>query len=174
MTYPDPATLVDQPQGSRLLEVRRSPRSLLGLIFLFIGLVLVTFFSSHLVQQYQELNQILAGFDVRYVALFPALVLLELLRRYHNDLYIFSNNRVTHLHGRFSLAYHVPVVKYADIRSINVFQTVWGRILNYGDVVIGTAAQQGYELTITGVKDPERLAYLIDSLRTFSLRENSS
>jgi hypothetical protein len=174
MTYPDPTILLQQQNANRLLEVRRSPRSLLSLIILFFILVAFAFVSSELFIRVKIIADIFSFLDPRYFALLPGFLFLEILRKYHNDLYIFGAHRLTHLRGRFSLSYHVPVVKYGDIRAINVMQDFWGRIFNYGDVIIGTAAHQGNELVISGVKDPEKLAYLIDSLRDFSIRENSS
>ena len=174
MTYPDSTTLLQNSNQTRLLEVRRTPSSLLSLISLFLLTAVVTFFCQAFFAQSKFFAELFGFVNPRYFAAIPVVIFIEILRRYHNDLYIFSAHRLTHLRGRFSLAYHVPVIKYSDIRAINVVQDFWGRILNYGDVVIGTAAHQGNELVMSGVKDPEELAYLIDSLRSFSVSENSS
>ena len=48
-----------------------------------------------------------------------------------------------------------------DIRSINVHQTVVGKILNIGDIHIGTTGASGTEIHITGVSKPNGMKDLI-------------
>jgi hypothetical protein len=40
-----------------------------------------------------------------------------------------------------------------------------GRILNYGDIYIGTASTEGHELIIKGVLAPNELAEIIEQFR---------
>ncbi len=95
----------------------------------------------------------------------PVSLGLETIRRYYNDLWIFDSHRVTHNAGRLSLKYHVPVIKYIHIRAITVSQSILGRILNYGDIYLGTAGEDGNELVVKGVCSPRKLAHHIDMLR---------
>ena len=167
-SYPTFEELISRENQSRLLEVRRTPRSMVSLIVLLIASVLIIFGATEYLAHQPQLAWIFSFINPRYLSLAPLILLLEILRRYHNDLYIFSAQRLTHLRGRYSLGYNIPVVKYTDIRAINVMQDFWGRVLNYGDIAIGTSAHLGNEIIISGVSDPEKLAYLIDSLRTYS------
>ena len=52
-----------------------------------------------------------------------------------------------------------------DIRSIEVRQSIFKRILHIGDIVISTAASAEYEEEIPGVPDPLKLKELILSKR---------
>jgi len=110
----------------------------------------------------------LRGFSPRWLTLIPLIFLAEVFRKYHDDLYIFGTHKITHQRGRLSLSYKVPVVKYLDIRSITVIQDIWGRILDFGNIEISTAAQQGPEMVVTGVRAPEDLALLVEDLRNYS------
>ncbi len=173
-SYPDFETLIKNPEKSRILRVRRAPVSMFSMIVVFLLSVVGVYLFTEFIQ-----NSLFSSFTTitsklpRIVSIIPLLLLLEILRRLHNDLYIFSVHRLTHLRGRFSLSYNVPVVRYADIRAINVIQDFWGRIFNYGDIAVGTAAHEGNELVIAGVKDPEELALLLDQFRSHSLRVDS-
>lgn len=143
----------------------------MSMIVVFLFSVLCVYFVANFVQDsFLARMSLLSQNAPRILAIVPLVILLEILRRLHNDLYIFSLHRLTHLRGRFSLSYNVPVVKYADIRAINVIQDFWGRIFNYGDISVGTAAHEGNEIFMSGVKEPEKLAMLLDNLRSYSLR----
>jgi uncharacterized membrane protein YdbT with pleckstrin-like domain len=48
-----------------------------------------------------------------------------------------------------------------DIRSINVHQSVIGKIFNIGDIQIGTSGTSGVEINITGVSKPNGIKDLI-------------
>ena len=54
-------------------------------------------------------------------------------------------------------------INIAHIRSINVKQSFFGRVLNYGDILIGTAGTEGVEVTVKGISDPVRFKELIVS-----------
>ena len=170
--YPDFDSLSEVPTKSRLLEVRRSFRSILSLILVCAASVVIVYliiYYAHVSGFYKNLP-LLRHFSPRYLGVIPLLFLLEIVRRRHDDLYIFGLHRLTHLKGRFSLSYNIPVIKYSDIRAINVSQDFMGRIFDYGSVSIGTAAHEGNELLVAGVRAPEELAKLIDDLRSNSLR----
>jgi len=105
--------------------------------------------------------------SVRWLAVVPAAILLEIFRRLYDDLYIFREERVLHHDGKLSLTYVVPAIRYSDIRAITVYQNVWGRLLDYGDIAVGTAAQDGAEISFIGIRDPKGLARLLDELRNY-------
>jgi hypothetical protein len=156
-----------QSDSPVLFEVQRSFLSVLSLGFpflIFTVLVIIAnvFFAD---LRFPESVPVLKYFSVRWLAVIPAFFLAEMLRRYHNDLYIFGRHRATHLEGRLALNYSVPVIKYSDIRGITVDKDIPGRIFNYGDVLLGTAAHDNVELTISGVRAPYELASLIDHMR---------
>ena len=161
MFYPHAAELLANVKGDTLLVIKRSPRSLLKLIIGFCTSVIVV----------ASLTMWLSarGYPARWLGIFPALLLAETVRRYYNDLFVLGRDRVVHYKGRISLSYSVPTVRYTDLRAINVDQDIWGRIFDYGNVELGTAGIEGFEMIILGVRSPARLGELLDELRTASI-----
>lgn len=105
------------------------------------------------------------GVHVGALWITPIILALETVRRYYNDLWIFDRYRVIHKKGRLSLTYNQPVVRYSHIRAITVSQSLLGRILNYGSIELGTAAQEDSEMIIAGVVCPRQFGELIDKMR---------
>lgn len=154
--YPDVKELLTAPDKSELLQVRRSWRSILSNIFASVAAAIIVY----------GINNYFEEPRLRWLGIVPALLLLESLRRYHDDLYTIGESSITHRSGRLSLSYSIPVVKYLHIRSLAVIQDIWGRIFDYGDISIATAAQDRNEMIIKGVRSPLGLASLLEDLRT--------
>ena len=168
--YPTFEEIIAQPDTAKLLEVRRSLRSIIPNIFYFLITTIIVYILNYYFYDasFPDDIPVLRHLSVRWLAIVPLLFLAEIFRRYHNDLYIFELHRLTHLEGRLSLSYKVPVITYVDVRAITVIQDIFGRIFDYGVVSIGTAAKDGDELIISGVRDPVSLAKLVDDLRNNS------
>jgi len=154
-----------------LFEFRRSWYSILGyfitsLLVLLVVLLLI-YFLGHL--RLPTEIPILSSLSVYYLLIVPIGIALEGLRQYHDDLYIFEKETVMHKGGRLSINYAVPTIKYFDLRSVEVRQSIFGRIFDYGDVVLETAALDDSELTIGGARHPFEIADLADSLRNLAL-----
>lgn len=113
---------------------------------------------------------VLPDISLRWLGIFPALLLLNTLREYHDDIYIFGLHGITQHQGRLSLTKRVPHVKYSDILSLKVRQDPWGRIFNYGDLDLDTAAEAGVEIVVEGIDSPDELCRLVESLRLYSLK----
>lgn len=164
MIHPSFETILKNPHKSELYTFQRSWKSLIpGLFFFFLSIVIL--FWIQLSLDVDEIS--------RLTGVIPFAILLETLRRYYNDLYILGDDTVKRKHGRLSLKYAVPTVKYVDIRGMMVSQTFWGRILGYGNIEIGTAAQDGAELTIETVDAPHQLSNIIESFKTLNLKSMS-
>lgn len=73
--------------------------------------------------------------------------------------YTVTSRRITAKKG--ILTKTVDEVNIAHIRSMNVRQSLWGRMMNYGDIFIGTAGTDGIEVAIRGVSAPVVLKELI-------------
>ncbi len=141
------------------MELHRSPRSILGYVLTFLFSVFVTYLVAHY-----------TGTSKAYWLLLGSLAIaLEALRKYHDDLYIFERDQITHRGGRLSLNYVVPSIRYSDIRAIEVTQSIFGRMFDYGNVSIGTASHDGEEMKIVGVRGPCELATALDELRGLGL-----
>jgi uncharacterized membrane protein YdbT with pleckstrin-like domain len=139
--------------------------SLLPKILLFIFLILILFATNLYVSLAEEPPALFTTISPRWFALVPLFVLLQTMRLYYDDLYIFSDTELLRQQGRLSYNYRVPSVKFEDIKGINVRQTFWGRIFGYGAIDLGTAAQQDTELSLEGIGAPHDLATLIEQLR---------
>ena len=55
-----------------------------------------------------------------------------------------------------------------DMRGINMLQGIWQRMINVGNVAIGTAATGSHEIVIMNVKNPQRFIASVNSLRAQS------
>lgn len=167
--YPSYPEVLQQPDKSCLFSVKRSLRSIIPNIFYFLIALLVVGILEYYFYDLQMPDlPLVRHLSIRWLGIIPFVFLMEVLRRYHNDLYTFSEHRLTHQGGRLSLSYSVPLINYVDIRAITVQQDIFARILDYGNLLIGTAAVDGNELVMHGVRSPVELAALIDDLRSNS------
>ncbi len=83
--------------------------------------------------------------------------------------YLLSNKRLSVRTGL--LRRQEVEVGVRDIRAVWLSQNLWERILNYGDVVVGTAATAGTEVTIVDVDAP---AKTLDFFRRQKEAENAA
>jgi len=160
----------NRPDHDRILVLTPAYRSFLSMMMLWILTVVVVLglnvltYRWGLAHPYSIVNQ----FPARWLAIIPLCILLEILRRKYNQAYIFGIDKATQITGLLWFTYNETVIEYGDVRSINVVQSFWGRIFNFGRVDISTAAQEDSELQLDGVISPEELAALVDHFRTYS------
>ncbi|MBX7144143.1 MAG: PH domain-containing protein [Oligoflexia bacterium] len=167
--YPSFKDIISAPDKNRLLEVRRSLLSIIpNIVYFLISLGIVGLLEYYFYDVEMPDVPVIRHLSLRWLAIIPIIFLLEVFRRYHNDLYIFADHRLTHLEGRLSLSYSVPMINYSDVRAIVVDQDIFGRILDYGTIAIGTAAVDGNELIMHGVRAPVELASIVDEFRNHS------
>jgi len=168
-TFPSAEEIITK-NGGKPLILQRSLRSLVFYFLAFFAATLVVYLLNWWLADFRfsEDLPVIKHLSVRWLAIVPALILLETLRKYHDDLYVFEGHRILHKSGRLSLSYAQPMIKYSDIRGIAVHQDIYGRLLNYGRIDIGTAAHEGKELQLEGVLNPSRLETLVDELRSRS------
>ena len=67
--------------------------------------------------------------------------------------------------GILSLRPRIPRVRYEDIRSVETEQSVLDRMLDIGEVEIGTAATSNIEIMFLGVGAPKEVQDMIQSER---------
>ena len=89
-------------------------------------------------------------------------LLIALYRRHSFVMRIYSD-RVSVEEGFWSKESSEFFIK--DIRSIDVRQGVWGRIVGIGDVTISTAASVEATEEASGVAEPRQIKELLNSLR---------
>lgn len=167
MTYPPFQKLIQGADKNNLLTFTKSWKTTIPGISLFFLLLFFTLFAENLIYTSQTV-WLLPLLDLNLSILLPLLVLGETARRYYNDLYIICDDHILRKQGRLSLRYSVPLVKYIDIRGIRVNQSILGRIFNYGDVLVGTAAQDESEIILAAVDSPEELAQVLEDARTYN------
>lgn len=173
--YPSFEEIIAGDDENGLLAVRRSFRSILSNTALFFVTLIVVYAINIALHGYYipPWVPVLHGLSPRWLAIIPTLVLLEILRKYHNDIYVFHSHYLNHYGGRLSLKTLTPSVKYVDILAVRVKQDIWGRILDYGNVELDTAATAGVELTMTGVRAPSELAAIADRFRMTSITQGA-
>ena len=59
----------------------------------------------------------------------------------------------------------VMTIRYEDIRSLETEQSIIGRMLDVGNILIGTAAQSSVEVIFKGVASPAEVLFLIQRER---------
>jgi hypothetical protein len=160
--YPDIASLLRKQDKDRLVDLHRSLLSMMGHMALFV-ISLAAVFAINL--SFLEYSR-----QLRWLAIIPLTVLLDIFRKYYNDLYIVGRDNLTHYEGRLSFSYNVPSIRYTDLRAVNVVQSVFGRMFDYGDIQLGTAGKDNYELSLDGMRSPQDLARLINDLRNESTK----
>jgi hypothetical protein len=165
--YPSVDDILGSPTPERALEVRRSIRSVISGIALFLIACLVVYILNVIFYEWRPPQDIpvVKYLSPRWLAIIPIGIMLELVRRYHDSLYVFTPERVQHYEGRLSLAYSVPSLRYSHIRAITVTQDLLGRIFDYGNIAIGSAGHDGSEIQIHGVRNPRELAQLVYDLK---------
>lgn len=169
--YPHPEEILSRQGDKELLRIYRSFRSLIPILLFFFAVLAASIFATF-VASHPALGSLLklSSFSQRWFVLPPILVLLEIFRRRYNDLYVIGRESLFHYGGRISLNYYIHVIKFTDIRAVNVHKDFWGRVFNYGTIEVCTAAQLEGEVFLYGVKHPEEIASILDHFRT----ENST
>ncbi len=159
--YPDLETLVSQNDEKVVLEVYRSYLSILSDMAVFVIAMIIVIALNLLFPSIRD--------HLRWLSIVPVVLFLNIFRTYFNDVIHIELHKLTQYHGRLALSYGMPSVRYLDIRALKVRQDILGRIFDYGDLQIGTPGQEGWEITIHGVRAPNELSMLIDELRTWSI-----
>jgi len=106
------------------------------------------------------------GVEILFTFIFLAVILIVVL----NDIvdrfskrYVITNKMVKKRTGIISR--NLAEIAIQDMRSINSRQTIVGRLLNYGDVCIGTAGTAGIEIVLDKIDNPKGVKELIQKQR---------
>ncbi len=160
-TYPSLSELLEQNSDVPLLECKRCLESILPRVALFLLVTTAIIFVNY---KAANSNPYLLDY-LRWLGLVPVVVVLDILRVLYDDLYVLSDKQVERFKGRLSFNSAKTSINYGDIRGVVVEQSFFGRMFDYGDILLGTAAQEDNELIIEGVKSPDVLRILIQGLR---------
>jgi uncharacterized membrane protein YdbT with pleckstrin-like domain len=97
--------------------------------------------------------------------LIPAWSLLSTIVRIYNVRYLIDSQGIESRTGILSLHQVITRIRYEDIRSIEIEQSVLARILDVGTVEMGTAATGAVEVALDGVAAPKQVQDLIQAER---------
>jgi hypothetical protein len=140
------------PDLSSTFRIRRSWRSLwLNVVFFyfFLGLSLLTITNP-------SLGVPLGGVGIN-MPIFLLLALVVIARPFglmHDTAHIISPHHVRSTTGIISPHQRIIEIAYEDLLGVRVDQTIAGRILNFGDILIGAAESSEQEIVMRGVRDP--------------------
>lgn len=98
-----------------------------------------------------------------YVALIVPMALFWTLFAKLQSRYFVSNKRVLARKG--ILAKDTIDIELEHIRTMQVKQTVWGRILSFGTITIGTEGTVGLEVSFVNISRPAYVKQTIDAYR---------
>ena len=90
--------------------------------------------------------------------------IIELSRRYFDDLYIFGHKRVIHLKGCLSLHHSKTSIDYSDIREVDVEQSLPARAIGYGTLRMGTASSEEMEIVFKDIPLSRVLARYVQQI----------
>lgn len=103
--------------------------------------------------------------------LIPAWWLVTLIFRVYNVRYSADARGLESVEGVLSFNQTITRVRYGDVRSLELDQTILERILDVGELEVGTAGTAGVEMIFKGVAEPFAIKKLIQSRR--DIEENS-
>lgn len=105
------------------------------------------------------------GVDIPLLWFLPVFALLKPFYNIYNVAYVFFGKGIESREGILSLYQKVTRIRYEDVRVVEVHQSLWGRILGFGRVEVGTAASQEVEVNLNGVAHPRLIQDVIVSER---------
>lgn len=91
----------------------------------------------------------------------PAAALSTALLRIYDVRYLLDGDGIEARTGIISLNQQVTRLRYEDIRSVEFKQSIWERLLDIGEIEIGTAATSGVEIVLHGAASPGEVQNMI-------------
>lgn len=91
----------------------------------------------------------------------PFLILSLGIFGIYNTKYSLEPDGVFSLEGILSFSQKSYKVRYEDIKSVEMHQTLLGRIFDYGDIKVGSAALGSVEINFRGVASPLEVQEMI-------------
>jgi uncharacterized membrane protein YdbT with pleckstrin-like domain len=95
----------------------------------------------------------------------PFMTLMVTIVRIYDVRYAVDSRGIEAKTGILSMHQRITRVRYEDIRSIELEQTLLGRMLDIGDVEISTAATGAVEIVFQGIAAPEEVQDMLQRER---------
>lgn len=99
---------------------------------------------------------------IALAALAAVLLIVAEISRLVNVI-IIEQNKVTLSSGLLNV--HTTTVYYSEITDIKITQSIWERLLNYGEIYVNTASHEEYELVEKNMPRPQLLRKFVDDLK---------
>lgn len=106
-------------------------------------------------------------------SLLPLFGLFNLMLPVYDGSFTIDNRGLETRIGILSLHQDITRIRYEDIRSIELMQSLMERALNVGTLAIGSAATGGIEIFFDGIAMPKELKNLIQQERDRRLRRTT-
>lgn len=100
----------------------------------------------------------------------PLAALMSLIWPIYDGYFKIDNRGVELKTGVLSINQKIVRVRYEDIRSIEVAQSILDRVLDVGTIGVASAATEGIEIAYNGVAAPREIQDLMQSERDRRLR----
>ena len=93
--------------------------------------------------------------------IFQAYLIVFLVLSWANNVYCLFGKHLIIKHGIFTVNENTYDLELT--RSISLHQSVFGKLLHYGDIIIKSSASGGYQgdLALVGISDPEKYQKLL-------------
>ena len=149
-------------------KVWRSEAKILG-VFLAVSLISIIlshqFPGSIITGQVIALGDYALELSLPLFWLAPLVVLMLAIARLYDVRYQIDDMGLECRVGILSLHQHIVRIRYEDVRSVELEQTLFDRLLDTGDVYISTAANAGVEVVFSGVSAPKEVQEMIQRER---------
>lgn len=133
----------------------QGPQGLLFLLFMALAVYLTVEYPESI--QYHRFK-ISEGFSINVriplFALAPILVLVFIVHSLCDARYIINRDYVRAIHGLWSFRKRDVRLEYQDLRGVEIERSLYGRIVNVGDLKIWSLMPTEVELMLSGVRDP--------------------
>ena len=91
------------------------------------------------------------------------IILLYIWIEIHYTSYRITNLRIIVRRGLIAKFQNEIWIK--DMRGANLVQGIWQRFIGVGNISVGTAATAGTEICMAGIRNPQKIVDIINSLR---------
>ncbi|MCB9030743.1 MAG: PH domain-containing protein [Deltaproteobacteria bacterium] len=162
------------------ITVRRAWRSQLQRLAIFFALcaacvALSRFFpQSILLGQLFNIGETTIYLDFPLFSLLPFYALLNAIWPIYDALFTIDNRGLEMRTGILSLHQKIIRVRYEDIRSVELEQSLLDRALDTGTVGIGSAATGKIEIIFDGIGNPKDLQQMIQQEKDSRIKKSSA
>lgn len=95
----------------------------------------------------------------------PFVILCWTMLKIYNVRYVVDSRGIEACEGIFAVNQRITRIRYEDIRSIETEQSITERLLDIGDLEMGTAAQADVEVTFHGIAAPHEVLGMVQRER---------